>query len=71
MAAAQVGSCSSSRCRFRCLAEAEEEEKEEGKGAGVVICLGYLVVTGAVEVEGDGSKPLKESRNHVYCVIAK
>lgn len=63
MAAAQVGSLCSSRSRFSRLAEAEEEE--EGRGVKEAICLEDLVVTGAVEVEGDGSKPVKETNKYV------
>lgn len=64
MAAAQVGSLCSSRSRFNRLAEAEEEE-EEGRGVEEAICLEDLVVTCAVEVEGDGSKPVKETNKYV------
>lgn len=52
MAAAQVGSCSSSRSCFSRLVEAVE-----GKGVGAAFGFGDLVEAGAVEVEGDGSKP--------------
>lgn len=64
MAAAQVGSLCSSRSCFNRLAEVEEEE-EEGRGVEEAICLEDLVVTGAVEVEGDGSKPVKETNKYV------
>lgn len=57
MAAAQVGSCSSSRSRFSRLAE-----EVVGRGVGVPIGLGDLVEAGAVEVEGDGSKPFKRNQ---------
>lgn len=56
MAAAQVGSSSSSRSRFCCLAE-----KVEARGVGVPTGFGDLVEADAVEVEGDGSKPLKRN----------
>lgn len=58
MAAAQVGSCCSSRSRFSRLAE-----EVEGKAAEVAIGLEDLEA-GDVEVEGDGSKPFK--RNQVF-----
>lgn len=54
VAAAHVGSCCSSRSRFSRLSE-----EVESRGAGVAIGLGDLVEAGAVEVEGDGSKPFK------------
>lgn len=63
VAAAQVGSLCTSRSRFSWLAEAEEEEEEEGRGVEDAIC--FLVGTGTVEVEGDGSKPLKETNKYV------
>lgn len=53
VAAAHVGSCSSSTSRFSRVAE---EEEGQG-GAAAVLLAGALVVTGAVEVDGDGSKP--------------
>lgn len=55
MAAAHVGSCSSSARRFSCLKE--EEEAEEGGGGAAGLFAGGFFVTGAVEVEGVGSKP--------------
>lgn len=69
MAAAQVGSCSSSRSCFSHLAE-----EVVGRGVGVAIGLGDLVETGAVEVEGDGSKPFKRNQvclNYSKCVAEK
>lgn len=64
MAAAQVGSCCSSRSRFSRLAE-----EVEGKAAEVAIGLEDLVEAGDVEVEGDGSKPFK--RNQVFLNYSK
>lgn len=63
--AARVGSHCSSRSRFSRLAEQEEEEEEKGREVEEAICSEDLVVTGAVEVEGDGSKPLKETNKYV------
>lgn len=57
-AAAHVGSCSSSIRRFSRLAEEEDEEDQAGLAAGLL--AGAFVVTGVVEVEGDGSKPTKK-----------
>lgn len=57
VAAAHVGSCSSSVSRFRRLKE-EEEDNREGGAAGLL--AGGFFVTGAVEVEGDGSKPVNK-----------
>lgn len=57
MAAAQVGSCCSSRSCFCRLVE-----EVVIRGVGVAIGLGDLVEAGAVEVEGDGSKPFKRNQ---------
>lgn len=57
MAAAHVGSCSSSVRRFSRLEEEEEKEEEHrGRGAG-----GFFVI-GGVEVEGAGSRPADRER---------
>lgn len=64
VAAAQVGSCCCSRS---CLSRLAEEV--EGKGVGVAIGLGDLVEPGAMEVDGDGSKPFK--RNQVCLNYSK
>lgn len=55
MAAADAGSCSSSRSLFSLL---EEENEAEGRGgAGGLLAGGFLCVNAAVEVEGEGSRP--------------
>lgn len=53
VAAAHVGSCSSSTSRFSRVAA----EEDGPGGAAAVLFAGALLVTGAVEVDGDGSKP--------------
>lgn len=63
MAAAHVGSCSSSTSRFSRLVEEEEEEDRAGGAAGLL--AGAFVVTGAVEVDGDGSKPVKRDKREL------
>lgn len=55
VAAALVGSCSSSISRFIRLAD-EEEEVRRAEAAGLL--AGAFVVTGGAEVDGDGSKPV-------------
>lgn len=65
VAAAQVGSCSSSMIRFRRL-EVEEEEEEEERGGGAAGRLaGGFLVTGAAEVEGEGSKPANKDERKI------
>lgn len=59
MAAAHVGSCSSST---RCFSRLVEEDRAGG-AAGLL--AGAFVVTGAVEVDGDGSKPLKRDKREL------
>ncbi len=61
MAAAHVGSCSSSISCFSRLEEKEEEEEGGGGGAAGLLA-GVFFVTGAVEVEGDGSKPANREK---------
>lgn len=63
MAAAHVGSCSSSTSRFSRLVEEEGEEDRAGGAAGLL--AGAFVVTGAVEVDGDGSKPVKRDKREL------
>lgn len=66
VAAAHVGSCSSSIRRFSCLNEEEDEEEEEDRGGlAAGLLAGAFVVTGAVEVEGDGSKPAKRDKREL------
>lgn len=64
MAAAHVGSCSSSTSRFSRLVEEEEEEEDRAGGAAGLLA-GAFVVTGAVEVDGDGSKPVKRDKREL------
>lgn len=61
MAAADVGSCSSSASRFSRLAVAEQVEEDRG-GAAACFLAGGFFVTGAVEVEGMGSRPENRSK---------
>lgn len=56
MAAAQVGSSSSSLSRFSLLEE-EVDEEEDGRAGATGRLAGGVFVTGAVEVDGEGSKP--------------
>lgn len=59
VAAAHVGSCCSSRSL---LSRRVEEVEEDREGWAAVLLVGAFVVTGAVEVEGVGSKPVKRKR---------
>lgn len=55
MAAAEVGSCSSSRSLIILL---EEEDELDGRGgAGGLLTGGALGANAAAEVEGEGSRP--------------
>lgn len=60
VADAQVGSCSSSTSRFSHLEV--EDEQGRGRGGGAALLAGGFFVTGAAEVEGEGSKPTNKER---------
>lgn len=63
VAAAQVGSCSSSVSRFSRLEVEEEQEDGGGRAAGLL--AGGFFVKGAAEVEGEGSKPTNRDKGEV------